>query len=144
MKEAIAKFWSEFKSLKSDLEHLESTDDHAYIEVLAALQKLDSHLFLEFCSSPGVNELIVTAEGKKGLFPLVEEIVREAPEINGWELFALKPRRGFPITTRWEHTKVTIGDVLVVPVFRETGEMGLRLYAPNLTESNENDIHNAL
>lgn len=144
MKKAIDEFWRNFEAHKSDLERLETADDPAYEQVLASLQKLDSGLYFEFCSTPGKNEFIVTADGKQRLFLLVEEIVREAPAMQDWELFALKPRRGFPVTIKWEQTTVTVGDVLVVPVFRETGEMGLRLYVPHLSESNQDDIHNAL
>lgn len=144
MKEAIAKFWSDFQNLKSSLEHTESVNGSPCDEMLTALQKLDSNLYFEFSSSPGEHEFIITAEGDKSLFPLVDEIICEAPEIPNWALFALKPKRGFPKIARWEGTEVKIGDVLVVPVFRETGEMGLELYVPDLNKSNEGDIHNAL
>lgn len=144
MNEAIAEFWRDFQNHKADLERLETADDPVCDEVLASLQEIDSNLYFEFCSSLGTNEFIVTAEGDKTLFDLVEEIVSEAPDIPGWELYALKPKRGFPVTTRWDQTVVTIGEVRVLPVFRETGEMGLKLYVPNLTDTNGDDIHNAL
>ncbi|MAS94453.1 MAG: hypothetical protein CMO55_14735 [Verrucomicrobiales bacterium] len=144
MKDAIAKFWREFEILTPKLEDLRTADDPVYDEMLAALQKVDSDLYFEFCSSPGSNEFIVTADGQKKLFPLVEMIVEEAPDMDDWEFFALKPKRGFPVTTRWEQVVVAIEDVSVVPVFRETGEMGLWLYVQGLCEANEGDIHNAL
>ena len=144
MKEVITEFWRCFAEHRLELKRIESADDPAYDVVLQALQQIDDGLYFEFCSTPGTNELIVTAEGKKELFPLVEEIVREAPHIDDWQVFALKPKRGFPVTTRWEQTKLLIGDVVVLPVFRETGEMALRLYIPGLSEKNQEDIHNAL
>ena len=144
MKEAIAAFWRDFQVQKSNLETLETANDPAYDQVLASLQRLDPHLYFEFCSTPGINEFIITAEGKKRLFPLVEEIVGIAPDIPDWKIVALKPKRGFPVTARWEQTEIEINEVLVAPVFRENGEMGLKLYAPNLTKSNKGDIHNAL
>jgi hypothetical protein len=144
MKEAIAAFWRDFQGRKLALEKLETADDPAYDQVLASLQNIDPHLYFEFCSTPGENEFIVTAEGEKRLFPLVEEIVRAAPDLPDWRIFALKPRRGFPVAATWEQTEVEIDEVVVVPVFRETGEMGLRLYVPNLSESNQQEIHNAL
>ncbi len=102
MKKVISRFWREFLKHKSDLEKLESPDDPAYDRILQSLQKIDSGLFLEFCTTPGTNEFIVTADGKEELFSLVDRIVGEAPRIQGWEVFALKPKLGFPTTTTWE------------------------------------------
>ena len=144
MKKEIAEFWRDFQEHKFHLARIETADDPIYDQVLASLQRVDPGLWFEFCSSPEENEFIVTAEGEVRLFPLVEEIVREAPEIPDWKIFALKPKRGFPVTTRWEQTQVTIGAVLLLPVFKTTGEMGLKLYAPDVTPSNKDDIHNAL
>lgn len=144
MNDAIAKFWNDFQALKADLAQIESADDPVYDQLLVSLQKLDPDLYFMFCAEPDGNEFIVTAEGEQRLFALADRIVDQAPDISDWQLIALKPSMGFPVTTRWEQTIVTIGEVLVVPVFRETGEMGLQLYVADLTESNQNDIHNAL
>ena len=130
MKEVISEFWRCFADHRQELERIESADDPSYDAVLQALQQIDHGLYFEFCSTPGSNEFIVTAEGEKELFPLVEAIVQQAPCIDDWQIFALKPKRGFPVTARWEQTKVMIGDVVVLPEFRETGEMGFEALCP--------------
>lgn len=144
MRESIAKFWCTFTEHQSALEQLISTKDPVYDLVLKALHKLDTGLFFEFCMSPGMNEFIVNADGTKELFPLVEEIVRGAPEINGWKFFALKPKRGFPLTTSFDQHDVALKDVLVQPVFSPSGELGLHLYLPDIHKENTDDAHNAL
>lgn len=144
MNESIERFWCTFAVHRADLERIESAESPAYDNLLESLQRIDEGLYLEFCTTPGANELIISAEGDADLFPLVDEVVRQAPAMDDWAVFALKPKIGFPAATRWEGTNVTIGDVLVLPVFRNTGEMGLRLYVHGLTEANKTDIHNAL
>lgn len=144
MKEAIERFWHCFLDRKSEVENMASADDPAYDEILAVLQEIDPGLFFQFSTAPGQNELVITAEGEMSLFPLVEEVVSLAPAVEGWTILSLKPKLGFPLWTTWEGTRVTIGAVRVLPVFKQSGEMGLRLYVPDLTDANEDHIHNAL
>jgi len=141
----VEEFWNYFLSRRQDFEDLTSSDDPLYDALLAKLQRVHPDLYIEFCTTPGENELILTAEGKMELFELVEEVVAQAPEISGWRIFALKPKLGFPQTTRWEGHEVRIADVMVVPVrHRETGRVGLHLYVEGATPKNEYDIHSAL
>lgn len=144
MQQAIREFWDYFLLRKADMERFKNVNDPVYDDVLRVLQRIHSGLWFEFCATPGENELVISADGKKELFPLVEEVVQAAPETDDWEIVALKPKRGFPITTEWKGSIVKIGDVLVVPVFKQTGEMGLKMYVPMLDASNSEDLHNAL
>jgi hypothetical protein len=144
MSDVIPEFWRSFLDHKAELENLESADDPTYDTLLASLQKIDQGLFFAFCTEPGANEFIVSADGNEELFSLVEDIVRQAPEVDGWQIIALKPQLGFPETTRWEDVEIVIGDVLVLPVFNPAGEMGLRLYAPGFSEADSTSIHNAI
>lgn len=144
MSEVISEFWRSFLDHKSDLGRLESDDDPVYDTILASLQKIDPGLYFAFCTEPGANEFIVTAEGKEELFPLVEEIVREAPRVEDWQVFALKPKLGFPETTRCQDVEVAIEAVRVLPVSDPDEGLELRLYVPGLSEKNSDAIHSAL
>jgi hypothetical protein len=108
------------------------------------LQKIHPELYFEFSLSPGTNELIITADGNAALFPIVQEIVQAAPEIEGWQVFALKPKLGFPETTRWEAVTIRIADVRFQPIHDDNGDLELLLYVPHLETGRENDAHNAL
>jgi hypothetical protein len=144
MKQAIREFWDYFLLRKADMERFKNVNDPVYDDVLRVLQRINAGLWFEFCTTPGVNELIISADGNKDLFPLVEEVVQAAPDTGDWEIVALKPKRGYPVSTTWKGVTVAIGEVLVVPVFKQTGEMGLRMYVPGLDASNSQDLHNAL
>lgn len=145
MDSSITAFWQYFLDHLSDLEAMDSADDPAYGDLLEALQRIDRGLYIQFCSNPGMNELIVTAEGKTGLFPLVERIVSLAPAVANWEFFALKPKIGFPKLARWNNVNVAIGETIACPVFeRSTGNLGLQFYLPGVTPANKEEIHLAL
>lgn len=145
MDPTITAFWQHFLDHRSDLEAMHSADDPAYEDLLAALQRVDRGLYIQFCSNPGMNELIVTAEGETGLFPLVERIVSLAPAVASWKFFALKPKIGFPKFARWNSVTVEIGETIACPVFgSSTGNLGLQFYVPGVTPANKEEIHLAL
>lgn len=140
----VAEFWQSFKSNSRRLEQARSADSAAYDELLEALQKIDDGLFFEFAVSPGDCELIVTAEGKRNLFSLVEQIVAAAPTVKGWKIFALKPKLGFPEFVQWEGYQVAISEVVFDPLENESDELGLRLLVPDMADEDTDSAHNAL
>jgi hypothetical protein len=88
--------------------------------------------------------LIITAEGEKSLFPLVEQIVAAAPVVKGWKIFALKPKLGFPEFIQWEGYQLSVEDVVFDPMENESGELGLFLLVPDLADEDADNAHDAL
>jgi hypothetical protein len=141
----IEAFWKAVQSHRPALERLDTADDPAYDAVLAALQEIDPGLFLEFSTSPGDHELVVTADGNRALFPLVDRVVRRAPSMDGWTIHALKPKRGFPETTTWEGFTIRPSEVVFDPLMsKEDSQLAIRLYVPELDPARLKDAHNAL
>src|SRR6266446_2427502 len=68
----IADFWKLFRDRATALAAAESDDDASYDELLERLQDVASGLDLEFRNEPGSSELIIFAEGKRELEPIVE------------------------------------------------------------------------
>ena len=140
----IAAFWEAFEDSAADLAQASSADTPVYDELLEELQEIHEGLFIEFATSPGECELIVTAEGEKSLFALVEEIVAAAPTVKDWRIFALKPKLGFPEFIQWEGYQLSIDDVVFDPMESESGELGLLLLVPGLEDKDADKAHNAL
>jgi hypothetical protein len=142
---AIAKFWEVFQKHSEPLAAISTADHPVYDLILEQLQKIHPELYFEFSSQPQTSELIITAEGNRALFPLVDSIVAGAPEIPGWKIFALKPKLGFPVTTRWEDLTVTIGEVVFDVLEQEdSDDLGLRFFVPGLAEERADDAHSAI
>jgi hypothetical protein len=142
---AVTDFWRLFEEKCRALEQITSADDPLYDELLVKLQGIDSGLFFEFATAPGECELIITAEGNKSLFGLVDAVVAAAPRIRGWKVFALKPKLGFPESVEWAGRSVEIADVVFDPLSQEgSDELGLRLMIPGIGEEDVEDAHNAL
>ncbi len=141
----IQNFWSGFLELREDLAKISTADDPVYDSALELLQKIDPGLYLEIMAQPGNCELIITADGKRELFPLVESIVTDAPQVDGWEMFALKPKLGFPVTATWECYGIDISEVVFDPLNREGGtDLGLRILIPNLSLTDRDKAHAAI
>lgn len=65
-------------------------------ELLERLQQVSEQLWFELgLMKDGSGHLIVTAEGNTGAFADVVALVGAAPAIEGWEITAFKPPRGF-------------------------------------------------
>jgi hypothetical protein len=144
----ISAFWGAFLRLAPRLAAIESAEDAAYDELLAALHQIDERLFLEVGTPEeegAQSELIVTAEGDRALFSLAQQVVARAPASSGWKFFALKPKLGFPDITEWEGVTVRPAEVRFEPL-RRSGSLalGLRLYVPRLLEKDRRDVLSAL
>lgn len=142
---SITKFWQLFARRHAALAQIDSADDPVYDELLEQLQQIDEGLFFEFSAEPGDCELIITAEGNSDLFDLVDSIVDAAPPTDGWTFIALKPKLGFPETVQWDGYVINIAEVRFESLCDpETGEFGVRLLVPGLSEEHTEDAHNAL
>jgi hypothetical protein len=142
---AIAEFWRFFQKHESELATASSADHPVYDQILDRLQQISPGLYFEFSSNTGVSELIITADGNRSLFDLVESIVAAAPKIPGWSVLALKPRLGFPVTARWETVTIAIADIVFEPLEQaRSDDLGIRIFVPRITTESARDAHNAL
>lgn len=142
--DAIAAFWSKFEEHAGELDAADSTDAPVYGELLRYLHKVDAGIYFEFCSAPGARDLIITADGNSALFPLVRNIVDAAPPIDGWTIFALKPKLGLPETTCWENCVVNLSDVVFDPLELDGSGLGLHFFVPGIEAKDFRNAHNAI
>jgi hypothetical protein len=141
----IEAFWRLFEKKCRALEKIDNADDPLYDELLEQLQRVDPGLFFEFAAGPGDCELIVTADGNRALFGLVDSVVSAAPKISGWKVFALKPKLGFPESVEWEGLNVKLADVFFEPLSQEgSHDLGLRLLIRGIRDADVENAHNAL
>jgi hypothetical protein len=141
----IAAFWKLFQQHAGELAGYKSADNPVYMALLDQLHRIDSELYLEFCSNPGACELIITADGDRARFPIARSVVSAAPVTRGWTIRALKPQIGCPETANWDGVTLRLADVVFSPLEADgSNELGLRIYVPGIEEQDLDIARNAL
>lgn len=137
-RQAAREFWKRFAEVRDRLAGIQTADHPLYDDLLERLHAIDGGLWFEFAAEPAGGEIAITADGDTTLFPLVEEVVAEAPDLPGWEVHALKPCLGFPRQAAWEGWSVLVADLSFDPLETEGGEdLGIRVYVPGLPAADE-------
>ena len=90
-----SKFWTWFEGEHDHFRNIDKAKNGGELLdlFLAHLHEFDSELYFEV-SQPlddGSNELIISAEGVRAKFPMVEALVAAAPKLPKWKIMAFKP-----------------------------------------------------
>ena len=145
--EAIEEFWCWFQAHRAELDVLTDTATPFWDIALGQLKRLDKRLWFELSKpSDGVREFIITAEGHRDIFQLVDAIVAGAPRIPGWQFTALKPPMGFDFTTTYEGIRFDPRAMWFLPLDCKSrpDDVGLRVGVPNLTHDIKRQASNAV
>jgi hypothetical protein len=138
IKASIEQFWSWIREHKAEIDSLVDTSDPLWDMGLSKLQAINEGLWFEL-SLPNGNEreLIITAESRSELFPVVEKIVSCAPKLSGWRFISLKPPRGFAFKTKYEGIPLDPDSMSFLPLERSDipKMLGLRISVPSFAES---------
>lgn len=95
MRSNYTKFWTWFQSQEQYIfDELEEHPDEIAEQIAVNLERIDSDLVFDipFDIIDGKREFIVSADGDKNLFPIVQEFVKNAPYFERWKIVGLRPR----------------------------------------------------
>jgi hypothetical protein len=142
----IAEFWTWFAQHSNDLAQACSDTSPVLDELLQSLHGVHPDLYFEICTNSDPRELIVTAEGRRELFPLADVVVAAAPRIEGWVFTALKPPMGFEFQTRYEGTTFDPRSMWFLPLESQSNPaaLGLRVGIPEFVHVQEKSTKNAI
>jgi len=101
-------FWEWFESVAAEVHESAGDDREEWINrIFERLQEIDGGLYLEVARpKDGVSELVVTAEGNRELFGLVDELISSAPRLETWRFTALRPPMGCQFGINYEGVKI--------------------------------------
>lgn len=120
-----------YTALKGD-----SDTDRLINEATKQLRKVDPRLCCEFSANATPPEIVISADGDKTAFSLVEELVANAPETPEWKIIAFRQRGG-------EICTISIGDIELGSAqiwFRLEGDgdkIGINLYFGGISLNDE-------
>ncbi|WNS77903.1 hypothetical protein RRU94_05340 [Domibacillus sp. DTU_2020_1001157_1_SI_ALB_TIR_016] len=92
-KDQAALFWQWFKEVQQDYYQLsEENYEPLFNQLEKKLRKVHKDLAFEFSADliNGKREFIISADGVEELFPVVRELVDQAPSLNGFDIIAFR------------------------------------------------------
>jgi hypothetical protein len=133
--DTILSFWNWFAEHQREVRAMPNADDPFWDTVLAELKRVADGLWFEMSNEMHQQrEFVITAEGHRSLFPVVDEMIAAAPPLPGWVFVALKPALGFDFVTEYEGVKYEASRMWFLPLVSaaEPEGLGLRLGIPGL------------
>jgi len=95
MRHNYVKFWNWFHTQEQYIfDELEHHPDEIAEEIAKYLERIDPDLVFDipFDISEGTREFIISADGDKNLFSVVQDFVKSAPPFERWKVVGLRPR----------------------------------------------------
>lgn len=136
----IDRFWNWFsKNQQSYFNRLDhpKTQDQLVREIWAALRKVHPKLVFYFgqIRENGTREFIISAEGRKSIFPLVDLLVMAAPKFENWEFISFRQRcPGEDLEIQFGNVLMKYSDIYFRHNDGEYGDIGIELHVRNFNK----------
>lgn len=134
-------FWKWFESNSDELKGVVDCTENICGELNTRMTRIDEGLVFAFGpAEDGAREFIVSADGNRKIFPVVQRLVAAAPDIPGWRIIAFRPAAGFGMEMRIGEATLDPDDILYLAKV-EDGFVNLTLYLKkDLPDASEEDI----
>ena len=88
------RFWEWFTKNNERIFHFEKNQNRIFSELGKAMARVDKYLTFEFGPiNDGVREFVISADGIKEAFSIVESLYSKAPNLDAWKFTKFRPRR---------------------------------------------------
>lgn len=139
-----ATFWTWFSQNADRFRSVEVPEKEDLLdEIQAALHRFHPELFFEVGGAPeGPRELVITAEGKVPLFPVVEQLVSAAPVVPGWQIVAFKQPGGFKFVLDYSGFELNPASCWFLPLVAKSAPevLGVRVACPAYSAEREQAV----
>ena len=140
----IDEFW-EWMS-ESSAELLQADGEEVADQIEARLREYDARIGVEVSEPAEPREMIITAWSQRDAFDAVRELVAAAPALEGWQIIALKPPRGFEFGLNLEGLRIDANELRFDPLSAQEDPklLGIRVYVPSATDEDDERLSRAL
>jgi len=131
-------FWDWFSKNADLYFHFEKNQDILFSKLKSELEKIHSDLVFEFSPifDDGTRELVISADGIKSVFPIVTDLIKQAPTLKNWKIIAFRQPHKNVTQITYQNLTIDFNDVF----FRyagDNGKIGLELNIRGFYESPE-------
>ncbi|KQZ42607.1 hypothetical protein [Duganella sp. Root1480D1] len=131
-------FWTWFQKSDNMLFDFETDQEAVFDQLAAKMHQVDARLTFEFGpKKQGRREFVISADGNRDAFPMVEKLYAAAPHLARWNVIKFRPRR--------EPFDISYGGVTVkaqtVSAFvrRDGGKAAIAVLIPGYTKARHNE-----
>jgi hypothetical protein len=142
--DSIEAFWKWFVDNEKKYRNFQDDPDKYLTELFARVKKIAGGLAVELePPQNGVINMTISADGDASLFSTVQKIVDNAPNIDGWKIFAFRQRMPIEkvkgmILEAHEHT-LDPNKIKFHPIVSR-GTLDIIVYVEHVTDENKNDV----
>ena len=131
-------FWQWFQDNAERLDReIEHDPEDVIGEVVEALARVRPGLTCEFgTQTDKEREFVISADGKRDLFPVVRRLVDAAPDLPGWKIIAFRQPKGTKFSVSFGTATLDPDDIWFALIPEGGGRVGLELYMAGLTPAN--------
>ncbi|MEK7780930.1 MAG: hypothetical protein AAB370_05460 [Verrucomicrobiota bacterium] len=136
----ISEFWEWFDSYKSCVDGPKPWQEHHLDEILERISRIEPGLAVELgVREDGVKEMTISPDGVRERFAIVEQIVAQAPALEGWEVVAFRqPVRG-DFSLRCGDLELTPSELYFLPL-EEDGNLDVIVYGSGFDDQDEGEL----
>ena len=137
------RFWRWFEDNSTRLFAFESDQENVFDQLQGALGKVDKGLTFEFGPvEGGRRDFVLSADGIREVFPVVERLVEAAPGLPQWTIIAFRPPRSPDVELSLGRHTLAARD-LWFAAHADGDRIGLTVFVPGLTEKNKRSLAHA-
>ena len=140
----IDEFWEWMTDNSAEL--LEADGQEVADRVEERLRDIDSRIGVEVSGAAEPREMIITAWSDPAVFDAVRDIVAAAPPLDGWQIIALKPPRGFAFELNLDGLHIDASELMFDPLSAQEDPklLGVRVYVPGAGDDDDERLNRAL
>jgi hypothetical protein len=138
--EKINRFWDWFQVNKHHYEEFDEWDPTLEI-ISEKLREVDSELYVDMqvdLDDDNEREMVITADGNIEKFPIVREVVYEAPFIYGWKVTAFQQPKGEGYNLKFRDFELDSSEMFFYPHLMDD-EFTIMVLDKNVKELDSDD-----
>ncbi len=136
----VVQFWTWFQLNEKKLQDFRAYPSERLGEIHQQLQRISKGLIIEAdLNSTGARKIVFSADGNEDLFFAVQDIVKKAPRLAGWEFIAFRQRlaakEALNLKIEADNISLKLKEMMFFPVL-ESDTLDVIIYTKNLTAGN--------
>src|SRR5215831_5953364 len=138
--EMISEFWAWFDSYRDGVDATAQMRDQHIDKILEHISRIEPGLAVELgVREDGVKEMTISPDGVRERFPIVEQIVSQAPSMEGWEVIAFRQPIRADFSLRCGDLELTPAELYFLPL-EEDGALDVIVYGQGFSDQDKDDL----